>query len=182
VFFAHARAWRTPKNYERRVAFSVVTSIKNAIERGLGVVEMKHAKTRTDIRLFRAHHAKNAQKFSSYLKDNTTRFNYKDKSVNAVWGNNRCQFWDSYETNNTLCGQKAQLLNFTVGVTYKLPLQFKELRWCDVSCYEHNRWNCCGDRLILVMQPVTYWDTLENNRQCEVKAINCSGQRSRLPV
>jgi len=35
---------------------------------------------------------------SSYRAVNTLRLGYKNQSVNAVWGSNRCLFSDSYKT------------------------------------------------------------------------------------
>jgi hypothetical protein len=46
------------------------------------------------------------------------RLHDNDQLVNAVLGNNRCLFWESYEHINTMCAQNADLLNVIVGGTY----------------------------------------------------------------
>jgi hypothetical protein len=38
------------------------------------------------------------KEFSPYRKENTTLHHYKDQLVNAVYENNRCLQWESYET------------------------------------------------------------------------------------
>jgi hypothetical protein len=38
-------------------------------------------------------------------KEKTALHHYKDQLVNAVWGNNRCLQWESYETNNYIVGK-----------------------------------------------------------------------------
>jgi hypothetical protein len=46
----------------------------------------------------------NIYEFRPYLKENTTLHHYKDQLVNAVQGNNRCLYWESYEAVYTVCG------------------------------------------------------------------------------
>jgi hypothetical protein len=43
---------------------------------------------------------------------NTTHRHHVDQLVNAVEGNNRCLFWDSYETCKYFCGQNNTLWDF----------------------------------------------------------------------
>jgi len=66
-----------------------------------------------------------------YRAVNTLRLGYKNQSVNAVRGNNRCLFSDPHKTHlNALCGQNVELLNVKLAV----PLGFKWLMDTKALC------------------------------------------------
>jgi hypothetical protein len=54
--------------------------------------------------------------FSLYRAVNTPRVGYENQSINSVWENNRCLFWDSRKT-NVFCEQNVQFLHVKLGAT-----------------------------------------------------------------
>jgi hypothetical protein len=53
----------------------------------------------------------NIREFSSYLAGNALHFYYKDRSVNAVYGNSYCWLWEPYGAHKyTLWGERRVLV------------------------------------------------------------------------
>jgi hypothetical protein len=99
-------------------------------------------------------HVNNILEFSRYRKENATLHHYKDQLVNAVWGNNRCLLWESYEIRKyklksylllkrvvhiVTTGLKG--LKFIYSIVLVIPDQPERGRWepvhrSDLLCWE----------------------------------------------
>ena len=68
----------------------------------------------------------------SYSAVNTLRLGYKNQSVNAVQGNNRCLFSDPYKTRKyILCGQNVKVLHVKPRGTHTVKCTLVQaLRLC----------------------------------------------------